>query len=218
MFSVSEFEQNPSARALVDLTKAQWFELAIHYQIPAAPSLRKHEVRDIVINGLVSQDVIQREDLGTVFASTGQVSQMSNVSETMSQSQIDLEREKIAVERIKAENERMRLTHNMAEDITHFKLQQAIKFVPKFNEEEPDWFFTHFERTALLHGWPKDKWMLLIDSAFVGRAQEVFTAIDLASVQDYEYVKKAILNVYEGFPRLIGRSSGIYVKRPNKLM
>ena len=81
----------------------------------------------------------------------------------------------------------MRITQCNLEGLsTQFNLNVAIKFVPKFNEEEPEWFFTHFERTAHLHAWPKNKWVLLVDSAFVGRAQEVFSAIGVTCVKEYD--------------------------------
>ncbi|XP_069981706.1 uncharacterized protein [Penaeus vannamei] len=76
----------------------------------------------------------------------------------------------------------------------------STKFVPKFSETEPEYFFIHFERVAALHGWPEDKWVLLVHSAFVGRAQEVFSALDFVQSQCYNVVKQAVLNVYKRVP------------------
>ncbi|XP_047476425.1 uncharacterized protein LOC125030432 [Penaeus chinensis] len=113
--------------------------------------------------------------------------------------QYTLESRKLDLEMFKAENERMRLMQRPnQEHYPHF--QDAIKFVPKFNETEPEYFFIHFERVAALHSWPEDKWVLLVHSAFVGRAQEVFSALDLVQSQNYHLVKEAVLNVYKRVP------------------
>ena len=65
--------------------------------------------------------------------------------------------------------------HN-SEQEPSFKLETAMEFVPKFSEEEPERFFTFWKKTAALHNWPVDKWILLAQSSFEGRAQEVFTS------------------------------------------
>lgn len=107
---------------------------------------------------------------------------------------------KIKVEKLKAENARLRLTQYLG-DIPHFKLNEAVRFVPKFNKVESKCFFTYFEWIAHFQSWLRDKWVLLTDSAFVGRAQEMFSTIDVTCVKVYEYVKRAVLNVYKKVPK-----------------
>ena len=37
------------------------------------------------------------------------------------------------------------LGQHIREQVPSFKLEKAMRFVPKFSEEEPEGFFTHFE-------------------------------------------------------------------------
>ncbi|XP_037802170.1 uncharacterized protein LOC119596887 isoform X2 [Penaeus monodon] len=190
MFSVESFVDNPSAEALVGLTKAQWSELAAHYCIPIRSSLRKDEIRTLVTDYLLEHNVLSADDLELLCPR----------DVTMAR-QYDLESRKLDLEMFKAENERMRLMQRPNQErYPHFRVEDAIKFVPKFNETEPEYFLIHFERVAALHGWPEDKWVLLVHSAFVGRAQEVFSALDLVQSQNYYVVKEAVLNVYKKVP------------------
>ncbi|XP_069980180.1 uncharacterized protein [Penaeus vannamei] len=202
MFSVESFVANPSAEVLVGLTKAQWSELAAHYCIPFRSSLRKDEIRILVTEYLLEHKVLSEEDLEPLCPR----------DVTMAR-QYDLESRKIDLEMFKAENERMRLMQRPdREHHPHFRIEDAIKFVPKFNETEPEYFFIHFERVAALHGWPEDKWVLLVHSAFVGRAQEVFSALDLVQSQCYYVVKQAVLNVYKRVPEAYRQDFRYYRK------
>nr|XP_027239509.1 uncharacterized protein LOC113830500 [Penaeus vannamei] len=186
---------------LVGLTKAQWSELAAHYCIPFRSSLRKDEIRTLVTEYLLEHKVLSEEDLEPLCPR----------DVTMAR-QYDLESRKIDLEMFKAENERMRLMQRPdREHHPHFRIEDAIKFVPKFNETEPEYFFIHFERVAALLG-PEDKWVLLVHSAFVGRAQEVFSALDLVQSQCYYVVKQAVLNVYKRVPEAYRQDFRYYRK------
>ncbi|XP_069975925.1 uncharacterized protein [Penaeus vannamei] len=202
MFSVESFVANPSAEVLVGLTKAQWSELAANYCIPFRSSLRKDEIRTLVTEYSLEHKVLSEEDLEPLCPR----------DVTMAR-QYDLESRKIDLEMFKAENERMRLMQRPdREHHPHFRVEDAIKFVPKFNETEPEYFFIHFERVAALHGWPEDKWVLLVHSAFVGRALEVFSALDLVQSQCYYVVKQAVLNVYKRVPEAYRQDFRYYRK------
>ena len=115
--------------------------------------------------------------------------------------QLELENRRLELDLLKAENERLKLNQGHVPSIEKngFNLDTALRFVPKFREEEPELFFTHFERTAALHGWPKAKWVFLAQSSFIGRAQEIFTSLDDSLSLDYDAVRK-VLNVYRKVP------------------
>ena len=68
--------------------------------------------------------------------------------------QLELENRRFELEVLKAENERLKLNQGHLPPIEKngFNLEMALRFVPKFSEEEPELFFTHFERIAALHG------------------------------------------------------------------
>ena len=190
-FDLKDFIAAPSASLLVDLNKSQWKELVAHYGIPVRPSFRKDELIDVVLQHLVTHSIITREDMEDHFP-----------FETLKRRQLELEFERVQVEKLKAENDRLRLeqgSNNVAPPNT-FHVKEAIRFVPTFSEKDPEHFFMHFERAACLHGWPRDKWILLIDSAFVGRAQEVVATLDAQQFIDYDALKTAVLNAYEKVP------------------
>ncbi len=61
-------------------------------------------------------------------------------------------------------------------------------------------FFTHFEKTAELHAWPKKYWALLIHHKFVGRARDAYAGMTLEQSGNYDYVKQQVLKGYQLVP------------------
>ncbi|KAJ8042213.1 hypothetical protein HOLleu_13218 [Holothuria leucospilota] len=81
-----------------------------------------------------------------------------------------------------------------------FNISKHVKFVPKFQEDNVEKFFNHFEKLGEQLKWPRDKWSILIQSNFTGKAQEVYSALSIEDSMDYDKVKKAILQAYELVP------------------
>ncbi|KAJ8026967.1 hypothetical protein HOLleu_31953 [Holothuria leucospilota] len=81
-----------------------------------------------------------------------------------------------------------------------FDVSKHVKFVPKFQEDNVEKFFNHFEKLGEQLKWPRDKWSILIQSNFTGKAQEVYSALSIEDSMDYGKVKKAILQAYEMVP------------------
>ncbi|KAJ8022637.1 Stress response protein nst1 [Holothuria leucospilota] len=81
-----------------------------------------------------------------------------------------------------------------------FDVAKHVKFVPKFQEDNVEKFFNHFEKLGEQLKWPRDKWSILIQSNFTGKAQEVYSALSIEDSMDYDKVKKAILQAYELVP------------------
>lgn len=75
-----------------------------------------------------------------------------------------------------------------------------FKFKPKFNERDPDTFFTLFEWIAEARGWPNKERTLLLQCVLTGRAQEVYSSLPLSDCNDYDIVKAAVLKSYELVP------------------
>ena len=182
MFVLQEFIAKPSVAVLFKLTKAQWVELATHYGLQFNPSLKKDEIKEKVLGYMVQEEIFSEVE----------VEMLQHPSQLIALRQIELDEKRLEVEKLKADNERLRLTRNLSTvgDTGCFKIEVALKFVPKFNEDDPEGFFTHFEKSAGLHSWPQDKWVLLINNSLTGRAQEVFSALDDSQIEDYEFVKK----------------------------
>ncbi|KAJ8035354.1 hypothetical protein HOLleu_22553 [Holothuria leucospilota] len=85
-------------------------------------------------------------------------------------------------------------------DAGGFDVSKHVKFVPKFQEDNVEKFFNHFEKLGEQLKWPRDKWSILIQSNFTGKAQEVYSALSIEDSMDYDKVKKAILQAYELVP------------------
>ncbi|KAJ8033563.1 Protein split ends [Holothuria leucospilota] len=85
-------------------------------------------------------------------------------------------------------------------DTGGFDVSKHVKFVPKFQEDNVEKFFNRFEKLGEQLKWPRDKWSILIQSNFTGKAQEVYSALSIEDSMDYDKVKKAILQAYELVP------------------
>ncbi|KAJ8025597.1 hypothetical protein HOLleu_33193 [Holothuria leucospilota] len=85
-------------------------------------------------------------------------------------------------------------------DTGGFDVSKHVKFVPKFQEDNVEKFFNHFEKLGEQLKWPRDKWSILIQSNFTGKAQKVYSTLSIEDSMDYDKVKKAILQAYELVP------------------
>ena len=81
-----------------------------------------------------------------------------------------------------------------------FDVSKHIRFVPPFQEKEVDKYFLHFEKVATSLVWPKDVWMVLLQSVLIGKAREVYSAMSVEQSGQYDNVKQAILKAYELVP------------------
>ncbi|KAJ8021034.1 hypothetical protein HOLleu_40788 [Holothuria leucospilota] len=97
-------------------------------------------------------------------------------------------------------------------DTGRFDVSKHVKFVPKFQEDNVEKFFNHFEKLGEQLKWPRDKWSILIQSNFTGKAQEVYSALSIEDSMDYDKVKKAILQAYELVPEAYRRKFRKYRK------
>lgn len=79
-------------------------------------------------------------------------------------------------------------------------LAGMVKFLPKFNERDPDIFFSLFENVASDQHWDDDDKTILLQTVLVGRAQEAFVALTSADRKSYDAVKQAVLKCYELVP------------------
>ncbi len=83
---------------------------------------------------------------------------------------------------------------------SEFDVGRCVKLVLPFREAEVDSYFVAFERVAAKLNWPKDMWALLLQCIFVGKAQEVCSALSIEDSLDYDTVKAAVLRAYELVP------------------
>ena len=83
---------------------------------------------------------------------------------------------------------------------THFDVTKHIRLVPPFQEKEVDKYFLHFEKVAENLKWPKEHWIVLLQSVVIGKAREIYTQLSLEQSSDYHKVKELVLKAYELVP------------------
>ena len=81
-----------------------------------------------------------------------------------------------------------------------FDHARNIRLVPPFQEKEVDKYFAHFEKVVDSLNWPKESWVLLLQSVLVDKAQEIYGSLSVEQSSNYEHVKEAILKAYELVP------------------
>ncbi|KAJ8038347.1 hypothetical protein HOLleu_15742 [Holothuria leucospilota] len=87
------------------------------------------------------------------------------------------------------------------DEIKRYVLEYLVdESILPITEDNVEKFFNHFEKLGEQLKWPRDKWSILIQSNFTGKAQEVYSALSIEDSMDYDKVKKAILQAYELVP------------------
>ena len=103
-----------------------------------------------------------------------------------------------------------------SEKASAFDPSRNIRLVPPFQEKEVDKYFAHFEKVADSLNWPKESWVLLLQSVLVGKAQEIYGSLSVEQSSNYEHVKEAILKAYELVPEAYRQKFRNYLKYDSK--
>lgn len=117
---------------------------------------------------------------------------VEKVRQETEQVKLDLERQKLAL---------VRVGKIAADDVfTDGRSEFSdFKLVPKFNERDPETFFSLFERLAGARGWSESTCILMLQCVLTGRAQEAYSCLSTSDSAKYD-VKSAVLKVYELVP------------------
>ncbi|KAJ8036592.1 hypothetical protein HOLleu_20612 [Holothuria leucospilota] len=211
-FNLDKFVASPSVEELDSLKKSDIVKVAKHYGIEFQPLMRKDEIKRYVLEYLVDESILPSTVLETaITVPTDNTFELKRLEIEMSKEvrlkkwkekgkkeerEIQMQREVEAtrVRVIKASDPKIGL------DTGGFDVSKHVKFVPKFQEDNVEKFFNHFEKLGEQLKWPRDKWSILIQSNFTGKAQEVYSALSIEDSMDYDKVKKAILQAYELVP------------------
>ena len=106
--------------------------------------------------------------------------------------------------------------HSPSDKASAFDPARNIRLVPPFQEKEVDKYFAHFEKVADSLNWPKESWVLLLESVLVGKAQEIYGSLSVEQSSNYEHVKEAILKAYELVPEAYRQKFRNYLKYDSK--
>ncbi|KAJ8035253.1 hypothetical protein HOLleu_22418 [Holothuria leucospilota] len=212
-FNLDKFVASPSVEELDSLKKSEIVKVAKHYGIEFQPLMRKDEIKRYVLEYLVDESILPSTVLETAITvptdNTFELKRLEiemNKEIRLKEMEREREREKEAREHefrlkqlelgvIKGSDPKIGLDTGGLFDVS-----KHVKFVPKFQEDNVEKFFNHFEKLGEQQKWPRDKWSILIQSNFTGKAQEVYSALSIEDSMDYDKVKKAILQAYELVP------------------
>ena len=215
-FDLQKFVAEPSLGQLRNIRKIDWINLAQHYDVVIRANWRKFEivnavVRYLIVSNILSADanVLVTEPVEDEHVRQARLDKEFKFKELELVKQTEIEHAKLRLE-----NERMKLEIQLKEKVElerlrlgvpsvpepSFKFNEALKSVPVFDENELESFFLQFEKIATQREWPKDKWSIIIQGAYRGKARDVFAALSLDDSSNYDIVKREILKAYEWVP------------------
>ncbi|KAK4296090.1 hypothetical protein Pmani_031391 [Petrolisthes manimaculis] len=198
MFNLEEFVDNPSVGALTTLQKKEWISLATAYQLEPRPNLTKTQLQRLVLEHFMEEEILDRDEV------RGQFSLSSGDTE---EARLNLERERVKLEILREQNKAKELSNiNNISD----------RYVPRFDEGQPETFFSQFEKNAAIHRWPQGTWAVLLSNVFTGEAQRAYAGLSVNESLDYPTVKSTILRVYKRVPAYYRKIFRTSQKRANQ--
>lgn len=189
------FKKNLVRSDWLRLTKTQLLEVAAFQEIEVKGDLKKLDILNFIIEqlGFTCAEAEERKTKLEI----AELERKAKVEVAQIEEQGKLDRAKLDLEREKlksAENQYQR-KHE-----ARFDISRCLKIMPRFNTEDVDVFFDAFEKIANELEWPEEKWPILVQSAFVGKAQEAYTALNASQSAEYKVIKEAVLHAYEVVP------------------
>ena len=70
-----------------------------------------------------------------------------------------------------------------------FRVEAAVKLVPKFSETDVETFLLSFEKVAELKNFPPEKYAAILQAHLTGKALKVFTELSVEECRDYPTLK-----------------------------
>ena len=83
-----------------------------------------------------------------------------------------------------------------------FRVDAAVKLVPRFTEHDVETFLISFEKVAELNKFPPDMYAAVLQAHLTGKALKVFSTLSVEELRDYPTVKAAILDAYSVVPEV----------------
>ena len=215
-FNLERFLSDPSLQQLKSLKKSELQQIATHFKLSFTLSSKKGEIYRLVAQHLVDEELVSEPEEEIEESQSPVVD--SNAVELKRLELEDCEREREAnlkLRELELREKELTLQLKLKELETAaaatptpppsgtaapFDVSKHIRFVPPFQEKEVDKYFLHFEKVATSLMWPKEVWMVLLQSVLVGKAREVYSAMSVEQSSQYDNVKQAVLKAYELVP------------------
>jgi len=81
-----------------------------------------------------------------------------------------------------------------------FRVEAAVKLVPKFSENDVETFLISFDKVAELNNFPPDRYAAMLQARLTGKALKVVTELSVEECRDYPTLKAALLQTYSVVP------------------
>ena len=225
-FELEKFIASPSEEQLKALKKSELVQVAEHYEIKFNSSMNKSEIKTLVVNYLVEEELLPETSLAMLKPDQDLLAirklelefqerkeererelqlRKEEREQELKFRELELkERELLMQTEVKMKEFEAQLKSNAQAtspktDKT-FDVAKNVRLVPPFQEKEVDKFFLHFEKIATSLKWPKEFWPLLIQSVLTGKAQIAYSSLSIEQSAVYETVKRSILKAYELVP------------------
>ncbi|XP_070552082.1 uncharacterized protein [Ptychodera flava] len=207
------------------LRKDDLITLANFLKVEVKRSMRKREIQFKIAKHLVKSGHFEESALKDYEPeSTSELRKLELEMQTnleikklelqMREKELEMEERQREKEREEKEKERELAEHRLQLEMRRLELGKSGKFfpsdgfditkhfrlVPPFQEKDVDKYFLHFEKIAQSLNWPKESWSMLLQSALVGKAREIYIQLSVEQASNYDSVKELILKGYELVP------------------
>ena len=85
---------------------------------------------------------------------------------------------------------------------TSFKVEKAVRLIPRFNDHDIETFLISFEKIAELNQFRRDKYSAILQAHLTGKALKVFNELSIEECKVYDTRKKALLTAYAVVPEV----------------
>ena len=176
---MERFYAEPTLEALNLLKKKELIDAARHYSLEVTEPLSKAELKKLVLDYLVEEELIAETDVtdelrGQQLLELKCLEFQERERKRENQfklKELELREKELAIQLKMCELE----SHPPAASTTitaktpGFDVSKHIRLVPPFQEKEVDKYFVHFEKIATSLEWPKEVWTLLLQSVLIGK-------------------------------------------------
>ncbi|XP_070536498.1 uncharacterized protein [Ptychodera flava] len=217
-FKPDEFMDDLDQDTFNSLRKDNLITLANFLKVEVKRSMRKREIQYRIAKHLVDLGQFEESTLKDHEPeSTSELRKLELEMQTnleIKKLELQMREKELQMEERQREKERELEEHRLQLEMRRLELGQSGKFfpsdkfditkhfrlVPPFQEKDVDKYFLHFEKIAQSLNWPKESWSMLLQSALVGKAREIYIQLSVEQASDYDSVKELILKGYELVP------------------
>jgi len=92
---------------------------------------------------------------------------------------------KYEMRKLELESSRLTLSASAPSQPPPFRVDAAVKIIPKFTVYDVETFLISFEKIAKLNAFPPDKYAAVLQAHLTGKALKVFTELSVEECCDY---------------------------------